>query len=42
MKHIQTSLRNPDPPIIPPPSEDISTENTGPSPITITERPKIS
>lgn len=42
MKTIDNPLQQPDPPIVPPPSEDVSTENTGPSPIIITERPKIS
>lgn len=36
MKNQKQPLKRPDPPV-PPPSVDVHTENTGPSPITITE-----
>ena len=42
MNRIEKQSKWPDPPIVPPPSEDVSTENTGPSSITITERTKIN
>ncbi len=42
MRDIDRQLKHPDPPIDGPPSENVSTENTGPSPIVITERPKAS
>ena len=42
MKNIEQHLKRPDPPIVPPPSEDVSTENTAPSPIIINERSKKS
>jgi hypothetical protein len=42
MEYVNQQCKQPDPPIVPPPSEDVNTENTGPSPIIITEKPNAS
>jgi hypothetical protein len=42
MKDKSKQFKQPDPPIVPPPSENVSTENTGPSPIIISEKPNAS